>query len=136
MNALTIRCIKGAFVYLALGIGLGASFAIDRSLGSALRMLHAECNVWGWATLLIYGMSYHMLPRFVGRPLLWPRVGDAQSWLALGGVALTALGWLAYYGHVTLAPALLITGGVLQLAAACLFATLIGTLLLFRVERG
>ena len=67
MNTLSIRCIKAAFGYLACGIGLGAWFAVDRAAGAWLRPLHAELNLWGWATLLIYGMAYHMLPRFAGR---------------------------------------------------------------------
>jgi heme/copper-type cytochrome/quinol oxidase subunit 1 len=91
MSPLTVRCIKAAFIYLALGIGLGASFAIDRAFGAGLRTLHAEFNLWGWSTLLIYGMGYHMLPRFTGQPLRWPRLAEVQSWLAIGGVALTAL---------------------------------------------
>ena len=59
MTPLSMRCIKAAFLYLALGIGLGASFALDRALGARLRPLHAELNLWGWVTLLIYGMAYH-----------------------------------------------------------------------------
>ena len=90
MSQLTVRCIKAAFIYLALGIALGASFAIDRSLGPSLRPLHAELNLWGWVTILIYGMGYHMLPRFTGRPLASPRLADIQSWLAIGGVRGTA----------------------------------------------
>src|SRR5205085_3454200 len=94
MNALSIRCIKAAFVYLAFGIGLGAWFAVDRAAGALLRPLHAELNLWGWTTLLIYGMAYHMLPRFAGRPVRWPRLAAAQAGLAIGGVALVAAGWV------------------------------------------
>lgn len=130
MNRLSIRCIKAAFVCLALGVGLGAWFGIDRALGARLRPLHAEFNLWGWATLLIYGMAYHMLPRFTGRPLRRPRVAGAQSWLAIGGVTLVALGWI---GDVSAAPgarAALVAGGAAQVLAATLFALLIGELLL------
>ena len=129
MSPLTVRCIKAAFCYLALGIALGASFAIDRAFGAGLRSLHAELNLWGWATLLIYGMAYHMLPRFTGCPLAWPRLAEAQSWLAIGGVALMALGWLVQWLGLPFALALLIGGGLLQLAAAGAFAVQIGRLL-------
>lgn len=129
MNRLSIRCIKAAFVCLALGIGLGATFALDRPLGALLRPLHAELNLWGWVTLLIYGMAYHMLPRFTGRPLRWPRLATAQSWLAIGGVALAATGWLAAFGGLPGAPALMAGGGTIELAAALIFVLLIGDLL-------
>ncbi len=129
MNPLSIRCIKAAFVWLALGIGLGATFAFDRALGARLRPLHAELLLWGWTTLLIYGMGYHMLPRFAGRSLRWPRLADVQSWLAIGGVALASIGWLLAYAANPVSRVLLIAGGVAQLLAALIFATLIGDVL-------
>jgi hypothetical protein len=129
MNSLSIRCIKAGFLYLAFGIGLGAWFAVDRGAGAVLRPLHAELNLWGWVTLLIYGMSYHMLPRFAGRPLRWPHLALAQSWLAIGGVALAALGWLGLVNALAGARAILAAGGAIQLTAALLFALSIGNLL-------
>lgn len=129
MNTLSIRCVKAALAYLALGIGLGAAFALERSLGAALRPLHAELNLWGWVTLLIYGMAYHMLPRFTGRPLRWPGVATAQSWLAIGGVALASLGWLGVLNGVPLAQFILVGGIVSQGIAALLFVLLAGDLL-------
>jgi hypothetical protein len=129
MSRLTIRCIKAAFVCLALGVGLGAWFAVDRSPAAWLRPLHAALNLWGWTTLLIYGMAYHMLPRFTGRPLLRTRMAAAQSWLAIGGIAFVGIGWLGVVAALPLAQLVLVTGGVLQFAAAGLFALLIGELL-------
>src|SRR5512144_2880978 len=94
MNSLSIRCIKAAFICLAIGIGLGAWFAVDRASGAWLRPLHAALNLWGWTTLLIYGMAYHMLPRFSGRPPRRTRLAAAQSWMAIVSVALVAIGWV------------------------------------------
>lgn len=124
MNALSIRCIKAAFVYLAFGIGLGAWFALDRATGALLRPLHAELNLWGWATLLIYGMAYHMLPRFAGCPARWPALAAAQSWLAISSVALVAIGWIGVVRALPLAQPVLIAGGTLQVVAAALFVAL------------
>ena len=129
MSRLSIRCIKAAFICLALGIGLGAWFAIDRSVGAWLRPLHAALNLWGWTTLLIYGMAYHMLPRFAGRPLRRLRLATTQSWLAIGGIALLGVGWVAVLAGLPLAQWALIAGGVLQVGATALFALLIGELL-------
>lgn len=129
MSPLTIRLIKAAFVCLALGVGLGVSFAFDRALGAMLRPLHAELNLWGWATLLIYGMAYHMLPRFAGQPLRWPRAAGLQSWLAIAGVGVTAGAWLGTAYGLPQSDELLAIGGGMQLVAALLFAILIGDLL-------
>jgi hypothetical protein len=129
MSPLTIRCLKAAFLALAGGILLGALFAIDRPLGAMLRPLHAELNLWGWTTLLIYGMAYHMLPRFCGRPLRRQRLADLQSWLAIAGVLLAALGWSLLPALPTAGRALLALGGAGQLAAALGFALLAAELL-------
>jgi cbb3-type cytochrome oxidase subunit 1 len=129
MNRLSIRCIKVAFIYLALGIGLGTTFALDRTVGAMLRPLHAELNLWGWVTLLIYGMGYHMLPRFASRALRWPRLAATQSWLAIAGVALACAGWLCAFANLQGARALLAGGGVLQFIAALCFALLVGDVL-------
>lgn len=124
MSPLTIRCVKAAFLALAAGILLGASFALNRALGAQLRPLHAELNLWGWTTLLIYGMGYHMLPRFCGRPLRRARLADTQSWLAIGGVAAASLGWLLLPAAQPAGRALLAGGGLAQLGAALIFALL------------
>lgn len=129
MSPLTRRLVRASFAYLALGVALGGAFALDRALGAALRPMHAELNLWGGVTLLIYGMAYHMLPRFAGRPLRSPRLADAQSWLAIGGVALAAAGWCAAVWHPALAPALRAAGAVSQLGAALTFAMLVHNLL-------
>ncbi len=132
MSALSIRCIKAAFMYLACGIGLGAWFAVDRAAGALLRPLHAELNLWGWATLLIYGMAYHMLPRFSGRAPRRPRLADVQSWLAISSVALVAIGWIGVVRALPLAQLVLVAGGALQVVAAALFSLLIGDLLILK----
>ncbi len=125
MNSLSIRCLKAAFVCLALGVGLGVLFAFDRARGTILRPLHAELNLWGWVTLLIYGMAYHMLPRFAGRPLSAPQVASRQAWIAIGGVFLVSLGWMARYYHVPWAQGVMVLGGIFQLTAALLWVWLI-----------
>jgi cbb3-type cytochrome oxidase subunit 1 len=129
MSPLTIRCIRAALLYLALGIALGAAFALDRSYGAWLRPLHAELNLWGWVTLLIYGLAYHMLPRFAGRQLPRPALASAQAWAAIGGVALAALGWLLLVVAPVIGRPLLAAGAALQLLAALGFALLAGRLL-------
>ncbi|MDQ4078299.1 MAG: hypothetical protein M3220_18890 [Chloroflexota bacterium] len=129
MNALTVRLVRSALLFLALGIALGVAFAVDRSLGALWRPLHAELNLWGWVTLLIYGMAFHMLPRFTGQPLPQPKLAELQSWMAILGVALVATGWLGRHVGMPLGQETLLLGGAVQFSAALLFTFLIGTLL-------
>jgi hypothetical protein len=67
--------------------------------------------------------------RFTGRPLRRPRLTTAQSWLAISGVALVALGWVGVVGALPGAQSLLVSGAIVQVVAAILFALLIGELL-------
>ncbi len=129
MSPLTIRCVRAAFLALAAGSLLGAMFAMNRPIGALLRPLHAELNLWGWTTLLIYGMAYHMLPRFAGRPLLRQRAAGAQSWLAIAGVALAGLGWAMLPALPALGRPLMAIGGLTQLTAALTFILIAAELL-------
>ena len=80
---------------LVIGIGLGVSFALDRRLGARLRPLHVELNLWGWATLLIYGMACHTVPRFCRQLAPPSALGSApimagHNWRCVSGAR---LGW-------------------------------------------
>ena len=126
MRELSARCVGVAFLFLALGIRLGVSCTIDRGLGARLRPLRAELLLGGWGTMLIYGMGYHMVPCFAGRAVRRPRLANAQSWLAISGVGLAALGWLLGRAVPGTPRVLALAVGLLQALAALLFAMLIG----------
>ncbi len=134
MSPLSLRLLRAAFAWLGLGVSLGLLFGLNRSFGPLWRPLHAELNLWGWVTLLVYGMAYHLFPRFAARPLASPRTAQAQGWLAMAGVALAALGWAGGALGWPPARALLFSGGAVELAAAVLFAGLISPLLRARTE--
>jgi hypothetical protein len=89
-----------AVVALAVGIGLGMSFAVTPANGALLRPVHAELNLFGWAGLLITGVTYYLAPRFAGTPLHWQRLLPLQLGLTIGGLALSVvLVWLRIEGH-------------------------------------
>lgn len=87
---------------LIIGIALGMSFAVTPANGALLRPVHAELNLFGWAALLICGVTYYLAPRFAGSPLRWPRLALVQLALTIGSLALgIALLWLRIEGHDT-----------------------------------
>jgi hypothetical protein len=130
MSTLSIRCIRAALLCLAAGIGLGAWFGLDRTVGATLRPLHAILNLWGWVALLVYGMGYHMLPRFTGRPLYRTRLAHMQSWMAIAAIVLVAAGLIGARAAIPLISGLTVAGSVLVLASAGLFTWLMGELLI------
>lgn len=124
--------LRSAFLSLACGLTLGVLFTLDRPLGAALRPMHVELNVWGFVTLMIYGVGLFIVPRFAGRPLRRPRLVRAVAMAAPAGVFLSAAGWLAAWQRMDIARGALLAGGIVQAVAAGGFIVLIGELLLAR----
>lgn len=81
-----------SIVYLGVSSVLGVCMLWDSSLLS-LKFVHSHLNLLGWVSMMIYGVGYHVLPRFSGRPLKYPKMGEAQFWTANAGL----LGMLLFY---------------------------------------
>ena len=86
--------IKAAIVYLVLGATGGTiSFLppvhawVREWPGSLVATAHAHMNLLGWVSMMIYGVGYHILPRFMGRHLYSERLAVAHYWLANVGLA-------------------------------------------------
>jgi hypothetical protein len=101
--------VGAALTALTCGIALGMSFAVTPANGAVLRRVHAELNLFGWAALLICGVTYYLAPRFAGMPLKWPRLIPLQVALTIGSLAAgIALLWLGIEGHNTGSAVLLV----------------------------
>jgi len=62
---------------------------------AAVKTAHGYAQVYGFATLFVMGVAYHVIPRFTGGSLSAPRLAAASFWLQVGGVLAVALGTLA-----------------------------------------
>lgn len=74
-----------SIVYLAISSLLGILMLSQPSLLS-LKFVHSHLNMLGWVSMMIFGVGYHILPRFTGRPLKNPKMGELQFWLANVGL--------------------------------------------------
>lgn len=84
--------VKCSLVYFCLAAMLGAVFMIHSELVTPLRFLHVHLNLFGFMAMMIYGVGYHILPRFHGCPLHSPKLAWLHFWLAqvsLVGMGLT-----------------------------------------------
>ena len=79
------RFVKGfivmSIVYLGISTVLGIFMLGSQNL-LALKFVHSHLNMLGWVSMMIFGVGYHILPRFMGRPLYSNRVGEAQFYLS------------------------------------------------------
>ncbi|HUF51280.1 MAG TPA: cbb3-type cytochrome c oxidase subunit I, partial [Longimicrobiales bacterium] len=85
------------------------------------RPAHMHANLLGFVSMMIFGVAYHVLPRFTGNALRSRRGAVVHLWLANGGLLLMTGGWLLRGLGVQLAPVVLAAGGVLSAGGAFLF---------------
>jgi cytochrome c oxidase cbb3-type subunit 1 len=133
------RFVKGfivmSIVYLALAAVLGI-FMLGSQSAMQLKFVHSHLNMLGWVSMMIYGVGYHILPRFMGRPLYSNRLGEAQFYLA--NISLVAM--LLFYTMTVYSPdgvyrTLTMLSGVVQVAAIFLFFYNMLMTLLTKVEQ-
>ena len=97
MSKTTLGFIYSGMVYLAIGITLGVLFYIAPGT-QRLYAVHAHINLVGFVVFLIFGIGYHILPRFRGRPLHSERLAWFQLWVAnVGLLGLSVVNGLIAY---------------------------------------
>lgn len=113
--------LRSAVLWLAVGLALGFLMAIRPSWIPLLRAAHLHALLAGFVAFMIFGVGYHVFPRFSGRPLPWPRGPLVHLVLANAGVLALVCGLLARGPAPAWSRLLAGTGGVLTLAGAALF---------------
>lgn len=93
MARYSIAFIWASLAYFTIGISLGVVMAIDLSLMGPLRTVHVHLNLLGWVSMFIFGVAYHVIPRFTGNPLHSPRLADLHVVLANLGLIGMAFGF-------------------------------------------
>jgi cbb3-type cytochrome oxidase subunit 1 len=112
--------LKAGLVWLVLGVTLGVCMAVHPPL-LAWRTAHIHMLLVGFVTGMIFGVGYHVFPRFAGRPLRSPRLVMLHWWLANLGVAAMASGFALRARGAVAGPPLLGVGGAAAALGAYLF---------------
>ena len=119
-----------SIVYLGMSSILGVCMLANQSLMS-LKFVHSHLNMLGWVSMMIYGVGYHVLPRFSGRPLKYPKMGELQFWAANIGL----IGMLVFYTLNIFTPAMkfnsisIAFGGLEVFSIVLFFYNMLATLL-------
>ncbi len=97
MSRTTIRFLKVGMAYFVLGSLIGTLLAVPvardvlfQAHGAQWRLAHMHLNLAGFVIMIIFGIAYHILPRFAGKPLRSEAWAAAHFWiaaLATGGMA-------------------------------------------------
>jgi cytochrome c oxidase cbb3-type subunit 1 len=111
-----------SIVYLGVAAVVGIAM-LSSDTAMPLKFVHSHLMLLGWVSMMIYGVGYHILPRFMGRPLYSQKLGDVQFWVANGGL----VAMLVFYTLNVYAPA----AGYVQVTVAAGVAELVSVFLFF-----
>jgi len=115
---------KASLTWLALGVTLGVAMAAHPAW-IVYRPAHLHMLVLGFVTMMIFGVAYHVVPRFTGHPLHGRRAAGWHWWASNAGLLLMAAGFVLRPHVGNSATPMLAIGGVLAAIGAYLFAYLI-----------
>ena len=133
------RFVKGFIVMSVVYLGIAAILGIvmlGNQNATAMKFVHSHLNMLGWVSMMIYGVGYHILPRFMGRPLYSNKIGETQFYLAnISLVAMLLFYTLNVYSPGDLYHTLTVVSGAVQALAIFLFFYNMLMTLLAKVEQ-
>ncbi len=121
MSRLTILFIKSSLIYFAIAalVGLDITF-MPEHLG-ALMPMHAHLMLLGWISMMIFGVAYHILPRFSASPLYSEKLANVQFYLAHIGLIGMAVGFVMR-SYIDAGAMLLMVFSIIEAVSVIMFA--------------
>jgi cbb3-type cytochrome oxidase subunit 1 len=113
--------VKASLAWLALGVTLGVAMAAHPTW-TVYRPAHMHMTLLGFVTMMIYGVAYHVIPRFTGVPLHSARAAGWHWWMSNVGLALMVVGFFVRAGGAEAGTPILAAGGTLSALGAYTFA--------------
>jgi len=86
--------VKASLIYLGTGTLLGLLMVLVPDTRFTLTRVHVHILLLGFMGMMIYGVGYHILPRFMGRPVYSHRLGNTQVWLANITLVGLSISWI------------------------------------------
>jgi cbb3-type cytochrome oxidase subunit 1 len=113
--------IRSSLIWFGTGVLLGLGMAWWPAQHLAYRPAHMHANLLGFVSMMIFGVAYHVIPRFAGSPLRSRTLARAHLWIANLGLAGMVGGWILRVWVRTPGTVLLRTGAGLSAVGAFLF---------------
>ncbi|HEX6134677.1 MAG TPA: cbb3-type cytochrome c oxidase subunit I [Longimicrobiales bacterium] len=123
MEPFVRKFIRSSLVWLGSGVVLGVWLALDPMQAMVYRPAHVHANLLGFVSMMIFGVAYHVIPRFTGNPLRSRRLATVHLWVANIGLASLVGGWLLRPWQPGLGSAALGAGALASATGAFLFIT-------------
>ena len=84
--------VKASLTWLALGVTLGVAMAAYPAW-IIYRPAHMHMVLLGFVTMMIFGVAYHVIPRFTGFPLHSRKAPGVHWFISNAGLALMVVGF-------------------------------------------
>lgn len=124
MERIIVWYLRMSVVYFVLGVVFGVVMLLQAGETGYYLPVHVHLNLLGFMPMMIYGVGYHILPRFSGRNIYSPLLMRIQFWLGNAGLIGMAISWPFVRGatNVSLFDAVLIASAFFSLISIVFFA--------------
>lgn len=112
--------LKSSLAWFGIGVTLGAVMS-SWPHAAIYRTAHFHMNLLGFVSMMIFGVAYHVIPRFMGHPLHDKRLAAIHFWVANLGLATLAAGFVLVPTLGARAIPVQGAGGILSALGAYLF---------------
>lgn len=116
--------LKSSLAWLALGVTFGVAMAAH-PVWTVYRLAHVHMLLLGFVAMMIFGVAYHVIPRFAGFPLHRADLARLHWWMANAGLLLMPGGFIARVHSPGIGTVAIAAGGTLTALGAYTFTYLI-----------
>jgi len=123
MEPIIVWYLRLSVIYFVAGVAVGLGMLLWPGESGYYIPVHVHLNLLGFMSMMIYGVGYHILPKFSGRHIYSPKIMKVQFWLANAGLIGMAVSWPFHISaDFSISETVLILSSMLSLFAILLFA--------------
>ncbi len=123
MELTVVWYLRMSLIYFVAGVLVGFAMLLWPAESGYFIPVHTHLNLLGFMSMMIYGVGYHILPKFSGKLMYSPKIMKVQFWLANAGLIGMAASWpFSAMEESPLFGTILIFSAFLTLLSAILFA--------------
>src|SRR4030066_1780737 len=98
MDKIVVWYLRMSVIYFISGALIGLVMILSPGETGYYVSSHTHLNLLGFMSMMIYGVGYHILPKFSGRNIYSPMIMNAQFWIGNAGLVGMVAGWLVLRG--------------------------------------
>lgn len=122
MDKEVVWFIRLSVFYFLVGSLLGVAFLVKPEMADSGHIaMHVHLNLIGWMSMMIFGVGYHILPRFSGVALYSRPLSIVQFWAANIGLVGMTIGWGMKAHDIYGGQGMLVVSGIVMFVAIVLF---------------